>query len=108
MDPTEIPGRESTIAQRLRWARIMSGPTSDRDAAIKHRWPISTYRKHESGERGAQGLKKMYIKKYAKAFGVDEVWLDTGSGSPQPTPKATELSDEEARVIEALRAAKRA
>lgn len=107
-DPTRpAPGKGSTLAERLRWAREMRGYTSDRNAATVLGLVLSTYRKHESGERGAGGLKEHHLKRYARAFKVSQDWLTTGSGHPT-APTVGELSEEEARVIEALRAAKRA
>jgi hypothetical protein len=102
------PGLGSTLAQRLKWARIMRGYTSDRNAATVLRFVLSTYRKHESGERGDGGLKDHHIKRYAKAFKINPVWLQTGQGSWQPSLTLEELSDEERRMIEAYRAAKSA
>lgn len=101
------PGPGSTVAQRLRWARLRAGFTSDREAAKARNLVVATYRKHESGERGAHGLKDHHVKRYARAFGVSSVWLATGHGNPL-APVIDDLSDEERRVIEALRAAKRA
>lgn len=80
--------------------------TSDRSAAENLGLVLSTYRKHESGERGAGGLKDHHLKRYAKAFRVSQTWLATGDGHPT-APSIGELTEEEARVIEALRAAKR-
>lgn len=100
------PGKGSTIAERLRWARTMRGYTSDRNAATVLGLVLSTYRKHESGERGEGGLKEHHTRRYARAFNVNQVWLQTGTGHPT-APSVGELDEEEARVIEALRDAKR-
>jgi hypothetical protein len=100
------PGKGSTIAERLRWARVMRGYTSDRNAATVLSLVLSTYRKHESGERGEGGLKEHHIRRYARAFNISQVWLQTGTGHPT-APAIGELDEEEARVIEALRDAKR-
>lgn len=104
---TDAPGPRSTVAERLKWARMRAGFVSDRQAATERNLVLSTYRKHESGERGAGGLKDHHIARYARAFSVSSVWLSTGHGNPL-APSISELSEEEARVIEALRAAKRA
>lgn len=107
-DPTRpAPGKGSTVAERLRWARDFRGYSSDRNAATVLGLVLSTYRKHESGERGAGGLKEHHLKRYAKAFKVNQTWLATGDGSPT-TPSIGDLSEEEARMIEAFRAIKRA
>lgn len=100
------PGKGSTVAERLRWAREMRGYKSDRNAATVLGLVLATYRKHESGERGAGGLKEHHLKRYARAFQISQTWLATGDGHPT-APSIGELSEEEARVIEALRAAKR-
>lgn len=107
MDIDSAPGPNSTVAQRLKWARTYRGFTSDRDAATRCNLVLSTYRKHESGERGAHGLKDHHIRRYARAFNVSKVWLQTGTGHPT-APSVGELDEEEARVIEALRAARAA
>lgn len=85
----------------------MRGYSSDRNAATVLGLVLSTYRKHESGERGEGGIKEHHLRRYARAFKLSQVWLATGHGHPT-TPDISGLSEEEARVIEALRAAKRA
>lgn len=107
MNQTDAPGPNSTVAERLKWARgTLRGFSSDREAATRCNLVLSTYRKHESGERGAGGLKEHHIRRYAKAFNVSQVWLQTGTGHPT-APSVGELDEDEARVIEALRDAKR-
>lgn len=101
------PGPTSSIAERLKWIRQHRGYTSPRNAATVLSIQLETYRKHESGERGKDGLKDHHIKRYARVFQVNPIWLQSGKGSPF-TATMDELSEEEARVIEALRAAKRA
>lgn len=101
------PGKGSTIAERLRWARDFRGYTSDRNAATVLGLVLSTYRKHESGERGEGGLKEHHLKRYARAFKVSQTWLATGDGHPT-APTITDLTEEEARFIQALRASKQA
>lgn len=100
------PGKGSTIAERLRWAREMRGYTSDRNAATVLGLVPATYRKHESGERGSGGLKEHHLKRYARVFQISQTWLATGDGHPT-APSIGDLTEEEARVIEALRAARR-
>jgi len=85
----------------------MRGYSSDRRAADELALVLSTYRKHESGERGEGGLKEHHLKRYSRAFQVSQTWLATGDGHPT-RPVISDLTEEEARVIEALRAAKRA
>jgi hypothetical protein len=50
MTNERAPGPNSTVAQRLRWARIHAGFSSDREAANARNLVVATYRKHESGE----------------------------------------------------------
>ena len=100
------PGLGSSIADRLQWARKhLRGYSSDRAAANELRFVLSTYRKHESGERGADGMKQHHIDRYAKAFKVNPVWLQTGQGSWQRVATMNDLTDEERRMIMAYRAA---
>jgi hypothetical protein len=101
----EWPGQSSTIAERLKWIREHRGYTSPRNAATVLSLQVETYRKHENGERGAHGLKDHHVKRYARAFQVNSTWLQSGKGSPF-SATMDELSAEELRVIEALRAAR--
>lgn len=107
MNQDDYPGPKSTVAERLKWARVHRGFSTDREAASRCNLVLSTYRKHESGERGVHGLKDHHVRRYAKAFNVSSVWLQTGAGHPTK-PAVGELDEEEARVIEALRAVKAA
>ena len=106
MNVDSAPGPNSTVAERQKWARTYRGFATDREAATRCNLVMSTYRKHESGERGAHGLKDHHIRRYAKAFAVSSVWLATGHGHPL-SPPIDSLTDEERLVIEALRQAKR-
>lgn len=101
------PGPASTVGDRLKWIRVHRGYTSPRNAATVLGLQLETYRKHESGERGRDGLKDHHVKRYARAFQINTVWLQSGKGSPF-NPTMDDLTEEEARVIEALRAARRA
>lgn len=47
------------------------GFKSARAAALRYHWGLDTYTKHERGERGIGRA----VRKYARAFGVDEAWL---------------------------------
>lgn len=85
----------------------MRGYTSDRNAATVLGLVLSTYRKHESGERGDGGLKEHHVKRYARAFQVSPIWLATGK-LPAIGVTPDELSEEEQRMIAAYRAAKSA
>lgn len=100
---TPPPGPLSTVADRLLWAREMRGFTSSRHAARELRLPAETYRSHEMGRRGADGLKEHHIKRYARAFRINGFWLQTGQGSPTGLD-ATEITPEELQIIAALRA----
>lgn len=99
------PGIGSTVADRLKWAREHRGYSSPRNAATVLSLQTETYRKHESGERGAAGLKDHHVRRYARAFKVSEIWLQSGKGSPFSLAMQ-ELTPEEQRVIEALRASR--
>jgi hypothetical protein len=72
----------NTQAGRLRWARELAGYTSIRSAAIAFGFNENTYKSHEQGIRGAEGLKQKHVKKYARAFRISEAWLATGKGDP--------------------------
>jgi hypothetical protein len=107
MNAVPPPGPGSTISERLQWARKhLRGFSSDRAAAEALRFVVSTYRKHESGERGADGMKQHHIDRYAKALKVNPVWLQTGQGSHERISTMADLTDDERRLIEAFRAAK--
>lgn len=101
----EWPGPASSVADRLKWIREHRGYTSPRNAATVLSLQVETYRKHENGERGVHGLKDHHVRRYARAFQVNPVWLQTGKGSPF-TSAMDELTPEEMRVIMALRAAR--
>lgn len=70
----------STIGGRLRWAREEQGFTSSRSAAKAFGWNENTYKAHEQGERGAEGLKKAAIERYTRAFKINAEWLMMGKG----------------------------
>lgn len=101
------PGEGSSIADRLKWARIMRGFSSPRAAATGLNFVFETYKKHETGERGADGMKEHFIKRYARGFRINKTWLQTAVGSPFAVTYE-ELSPEEQRMIDAYRAAKQA
>lgn len=73
----------TTQAGRLRWARERRGFTSIRQAAQRFEWNENTYKSHEQGIRGAQGIKPRYLEMYARAFQVDLQWLAFGKGAPE-------------------------
>lgn len=77
-----------TQAGRLRWARERAGYPSIRSAALAFEWNENTYKSHEQGIRGGDGIKPRHLQKYARAFQVDLQWLTYGTGSP--TPQAEE------------------
>lgn len=93
----------STQAGRLRWARERAGYTSIRQAAQRYEWNENTYKSHELGIRGAEGIKPRYLEKYARAFQVDLQWLAFGKGAPD---RREEDPEELARQL--LQALKRA
>lgn len=80
------------IANRIRQARTDAGFATASDAVKHFNWTYSTYAGHENGHRSA---KLADLKKYAAAFGVDFVWLQTGrttktdrtGDTPKPDPR---------------------
>lgn len=96
LSPT--PPDLDTQAGRLAWARINAGYSSPREAAGAKGWNENTYKSHENGIRGSEGIKPKHLKKYARAYGVSEVWLTLGSGPALMSPEDAawaELSLEE-------------
>lgn len=82
-----LPPDLTTQAGRLRWAREKAGYSSMRQAANRFEWNENTYKSHELGIRGAEGIKPRYLDKYARAFMVDLQWLTYGTGSPARTER---------------------
>ena len=68
-------------------------------------WVENTYRAHENGNRGEGGLKEHHVRRYALGFKINETWLATGKGEAVGKPDL-ELTDEEIRLIQMLRASK--
>jgi transcriptional regulator with XRE-family HTH domain len=67
---------------RLALARRQAGFTGSRDAARAFGWNENTYKSHETGVRaGTRPPEQEVVRKYARAFGVDFVWLLTGEGT---------------------------
>ena len=64
-------------AKRLEQARLARGFSEARQAADAFGWNYHTYAQHENGTRGIVRA----AARYAKAYGVSEAWLLTGSGS---------------------------
>lgn len=92
-----------TQSGRLRWARDRAGYTSARGAAEAFGWPENTYKSHEYGVRGGEGIKIDTLKKYARAFGVSVAWLATGVGDPLRPDLSTDELELARRVIGALK-----
>jgi hypothetical protein len=82
-----LPPDLATQAGRLRFARERAGFPSIRAAAQEFEWNENTYKSHEQGERGRDGIKPRHLEKYARAFAVDITWLTYGTGSPTPKPE---------------------
>lgn len=98
------PGRQSSEGERLLWARLLRGYASPRKAAAALNLKEDTYRSHEAGRRGAiHGLKPYYVRRYAKAFSVSPVWLQTGAGSPTSIDP-DKFTTAELQLIESFRA----
>lgn len=91
----------TTIGGRLRWAREKKGYSSARAAAAGIGVNENTYKAHEQGERGKDGLKTKYIETYSRALGINPVWLLTGKGGPDPKGKPDDLADDE--MLDAFR-----
>jgi len=70
----------NTIGGRLRWARELRQFPSSRSAAQAFGWNENTYKAHEQGERGKEGLKTKYVEAYTRAFKINAEWLMTGKG----------------------------
>lgn len=69
--------------ERLQWARKQAGFSSPRAAADAFEWNPNTYKSHENGIRGKdRPPPEDVVKKYARAYRVDFVWLYAGVGSP--------------------------
>lgn len=99
----------STIGGRLRWAREEQGFTSSRSAAQAFGWNENTYKAHEQGERGSEGLKKDAIERYTRAFKINAEWLMLGKGPAIANKTESEwkaLSPEErAKALRLVKAA---
>lgn len=74
----------STQGGRIRWARERAGITAARAAAERFGWNENTYKSHEQGIRGKNGIKPRVLEKYARAFNVSPEWLAFGRGGPEP------------------------
>lgn len=82
----------NTPDKRLRWAREKAGYASATEAAEARGWNASTYRTHENGQRN---FSIDVAKTYAKAFGVQWLWLKEGGQLPgvrQSSPAAASSS----------------
>ena len=88
-----------TIHERLRTARRDAGFASAAAAAKAFGWPIGTYSCHENGSRG---IKLDVAERYARAFGVDPVWLLRGGKGPTLGERMAKDFRELARQIEAV------
>lgn len=64
-------------AKRLEQARLARGFSDARQAADAFGWNYHTYAQHENGTRGIVRA----AARYAKAYGVSEAWLLTGTGA---------------------------
>lgn len=91
-----------TPGQRLAQAREAKGYRSARQAAMTLGVPVSTYNSHErAGEPGARMFNIERAKFYARAFGVDYIWLLTGEkpgsrrrGLPERVEQAIDVLSE--------------
>lgn len=71
---------KSEFSERLTEARKRAGFTSPRDAARRFGWNENTYKSRENGLRGMPDQPE--VQKYAKAFGVNWLWLLANEGEP--------------------------
>jgi len=81
----------TNASDRLKHAREAAGFASAQDAVARFGWKYPTYGAHENGTRG---MKPDAITRYARAFRVDESWIQFGRGSgpdssKPPTPRPT-------------------
>lgn len=91
-----------TQAGRLRWAREEAGYTSIRSAAIAFGFNENTYKSHEQGIRGGEGLKTAAIERYARAFKVSKAWLATGTGDPKKPDLTTDELELARKLLRAI------
>jgi hypothetical protein len=69
---------------RLEWSRRQAKFTGSREAARAFGWNENTYKSHETGIRaGTRPPEQAVVRKYARAFAVDFIWLLTGEGAPK-------------------------
>lgn len=72
-------------------------------------WNENTYKSHEQGIRGSEGIKPKHLRKYARAYGVSMTWLAFGQGSPNLSPEDAEWQemseDERSRMMRLWKAA---
>lgn len=75
------------IRDRLIWARKRLGLNQ---TEVEERTGINrkTIGAQEEGRNTTRGLATKYMKKYARVYGVSELWLLTGAGSPFTTRPA--------------------
>jgi phage repressor protein C with HTH and peptisase S24 domain len=75
------------FSERLAWARANAGYKSPRAAAEELGWNPNTYKSHENGIRAnKRPPEEQTVRKYARAFKVDYLWLYSGEGEP-PKPR---------------------
>ena len=71
----------SSFSERLAWARRKAGFDSPRGAAEHFGWNENTYKSRDNGIRGVSDQGE--VRKYARAFDVEFIWLLTGEGTPK-------------------------
>lgn len=79
-----------TIQGRLVWARENAGLTRS-EAAERTGIRLKTLSAHEEGRNLLRGLSTMYSSRYARAYGVAEVWLTAGAGAPKPSSRGDSI-----------------
>lgn len=87
---------------RLRWARENAGYSSIRAAASAFGFNENTYKSHEQGIRGSEGLKTKHLERYARAFKVSKAWLATGTGDPLRPDLTTDQLELARKLLKAI------
>lgn len=88
------------VAGRLREAWRMAGHASARAAAKAHDWAPSSVHGHERAERA---LTPEDLVRYAKAYGVDPGWIETGAAGPDAALGPPREPDPRGRATDAGR-----
>ncbi len=80
--------KETSIADRLKNARVAAGFTSARTFALKHSIPYITYSQHEAGKRE---LRPDVIVRYSELLKISPSWLLLGHEDEKPAREKQHL-----------------